>query len=199
MVQTATVVRRSLLIFIVLVTPCLGLPAAADDTPTPRELEQDVERFSALIKQEGPSSRNLNALGFAYYQLNRLPEAVDAFSRAISLDPSAAVTYNNLGATYLRRSEYTKAEEAFRTALKLDPANVKAAYNLSAALYRQKRYIDAYRAYRRAKSIDDAYVEKRMDDSGARQGVRKEVEEALQHDAKKHDTQAAARDHHGKE
>lgn len=163
-------------VLIIAVMIVAAVPVVAEKGPTPEELEQDVIRYTALIQQEGHNAKYLNALGFAYFKLNRWQEALDAFSRAAAADPAYAITQNNVGTTYLRLQEYAKAEAAFRNALALDPKYVKAAYNLSVSLYRQKRYFDAYKAYRRAKAIDAEYVKSRMKESGAKEAIAQELE-----------------------
>ncbi len=161
--------------FSILVIPLLTLPAFAAIQPTDGELEQEVARNTALLRQDGDNAKLLNDLGFAYYRLHRIPEAMAAFTKSITADPSCPTAYNNLGAAYLHLKDYARAESAFSKALALDPHFVKAAYNLSVSLYRQQKYLAAYKAYQRAKKIDADYVKKRFNDAHTKEELHEEL------------------------
>jgi tetratricopeptide (TPR) repeat protein len=162
-------------LFVITFALLLASVAIAETEPSPKELEQEVGRYTALLQHDGDNAKYLNDLGFAYFRLHRIPEALTVFLKAIASDPACAITYNNLGAVYLHLKEYAKAEEAFNKALKLDPHYTKAAYNLSVSLYRQKKFYDAYKAYQQAKKIDADYVKKRFNDSHARDKLHEEL------------------------
>ena len=172
MLKNMTMKRILILVFIVALDAAVVL---ADTEPTSLELEQNIVRYTSLLKKDGGNAKVLNALGFAYYRLHRMDEAMDAYKKAATSDPEYALTYNNLGVAYLNLKEYARAEDAFRTALKLDAHYTKAAYNLSVALFRQRKYLDAYTSYRLAKKIDAGYVKKRMSDSRARDEINEEL------------------------
>lgn len=161
--------------FVIIITVlCCSIAQAAQE-PTPEQLAQDIERNTALLRTDPDNPQYLNALGFAYYRLDRLPEALDALSRCTRADPRHAVAHNNLGTVQLRLKDYIKAEASFRRALELDPRYVKAAYNLAVSLFRQKRYKDAYQAYKAAGRIDSDYVHDRFEGSTARQQIKDEM------------------------
>lgn len=148
--------------------------ALADDQSKTHDLEQEVIRYNKLILQASKNAKYINALGFTYYKLNRIPDAISSFKKAIALDPGCTVAYNNMGAAYISVKEYVKAEEAFKIALKLDRNYVKAAYNLSVALFRQKKYHKAFTAYKEAERINAEYVKKRFRASKAAEKIKKE-------------------------
>ncbi|MDH4163169.1 MAG: tetratricopeptide repeat protein [Nitrospirota bacterium] len=160
--------------FIIIVTRCCSVAHAAQE-PSSEQLTLDVDRNTALLQKDPDNPHYLNALGFAYYKLDRLPAAIDALNRCIKTDPRHAVAHNNLGATHLRLKEYEKAEALFRKALELEPRYVKAAYNLAVSLFRQKRYKDAYQAYKAAGRIDRDYVHDRFEGSTAREQIKDEM------------------------
>jgi len=162
-------------LFVIAVLLFFSSVSIAGTEPTPRELEQEVVRYTALLLHDGGNAKYLNDLGFAYYRLHRVPEALTVFLKAVASDPACSTSYNNLGAAYLRLKEYGKAEDAFSKALAINPHFIKAAYNLSVALYRQKKYFAAYKAYQRAKEIDADYVKKRFDSSHAGEKLHEDV------------------------
>jgi len=147
----------------------------AETIPTPEELEREVASYTELLRKDGANARYLNALGFAYYRLNRINDAMDAFQRAVAADAGYAVTFNNIGAIYLSQGDFARAETAFRSTLRLDPGYVKAAYNLAVALYRQGKYFRAYSSYVTAKQLDPVYVKKRSSESRGRDELREEI------------------------
>jgi len=159
-------------VLLVLLTMTISF-AWAEGPKTVIQWEGEVARYEHLSRQDATNARHINALGFAYYKVNRLTDASAAFKKAIALDRNYPVFHNNLGTVYCSLKEYEKAEHAFRTALTLDPQYIKAAYNLSVALYRQQRYRDAYGAYQRAQKIDPEYTKKRFAASGGRRKVMK--------------------------
>lgn len=171
MLQNPAMRQIAVLIFLLL------LPAKifAESSPSPQELEQEIARYKALLKTDNNNARYLNAIGFAYYRLNRIDDAMSFYQRAAEADPGYALAFNNIGAVYMQHKEYEKAEAAFRKALSLDPNNAKAAYNLAAALYRQGRYAEAYKVYGLAKSIDASYVKKRLNGSTARSEIEEQI------------------------
>ena len=163
-------------IYIILLVICsfISTYALADDQSKTQDLEQEVIRYNKLILQDSKNAKYINALGFTYYKLNRIPDAISSFKKAIALDPGCTVAYNNMGAAYISVKEYVKAEDAFKTALKLDTNYVKAAYNLSVALFRQKKYHKALIAYKKAEKINSKYVKKRFSASKAMEKIKKE-------------------------
>ena len=171
MLKNMPMKRILILVFIVALNAAVVL---ADTEPTSLELEQDIVRYTSLLKKDGGNAKVLNALGFSYYRLHRMDEAMDAYKKAAASDPEYALTYNNLGVAYLNLKEYARAEDAFRTALKLDAQYTKAAYNLSVALFRQRKYLDATRHTGWQKERCRVR-KKRMSDSRARDEINEEL------------------------
>jgi tetratricopeptide (TPR) repeat protein len=160
-------------IIALLITLCVS--ASAGTEPTVEQLRQEVTYYTALLKQDGGSTRSLNALGFAYHRLQQLDEALDAYTRASAADPAYPLPLNNIGAIRLARCDYPGAEQMFRMALIRDPKYAKAAYNLAVALYHQGKYLEAYREYRNAKKLDPSYVAKRMNEQRSREKLDREI------------------------
>ena len=142
------------------------------------DFERDVLYYKKIVYQEGINAQRINALGFAYYKIHRIPDALNAFIKASALDPSYTPSINNAGIIYLHIKDYIKAEDAFRAALRLDPHYVKAAFNLSATLFRQKKYYDALKFLQLAKNIDESYVINRLSDLR----VKRKIEQQLNMD-----------------
>ena len=64
-----------------------------------------------------------NALGFAYFNMERFQPAVSEYKAAVELQPGYVTAWNNLGDAYERLKEYEPALNAYREALTYDPDN----------------------------------------------------------------------------
>lgn len=64
-----------------------------------------------------------NALGYAYFNMERLEAAVDEYKAAVELQPGYVTAWNNLGDAYEKRKMYRPALEAYQEALSYAPDN----------------------------------------------------------------------------
>jgi predicted CXXCH cytochrome family protein len=82
-------------------------------------------------------------LGFAYLQLNKLPEAQQASELAISANPEHAEAFNLRGLVALKSGDNTSAERDFREAIRWQPNLVEAQYNLGLLLFSNRSLPEA--------------------------------------------------------
>jgi tetratricopeptide (TPR) repeat protein len=64
-----------------------------------------------------------NALGYAYFNMERVDEAVAEYKAAVGLQPGYVTAWNNLGDAYERLKQYGPALDAYREALSYAPDN----------------------------------------------------------------------------
>lgn len=64
-----------------------------------------------------------NALGYAYFNMERVDDAVAEYQAAVALQPGYVTAWNNLGDAYERLKQYKPALDAYREALSYAPDN----------------------------------------------------------------------------
>ena len=64
-----------------------------------------------------------NALGFAFFNMDKLQPAIGEYCKAVELQPGYVTAWNNLGDAYEKGNELRKALEAYETALRYAPQN----------------------------------------------------------------------------
>jgi len=64
-----------------------------------------------------------NALGFAFFSLQRYKEAIEEYKRAVELSPGYTVAWNNLGDAHEARKDWDAALQAYQASLAVDPNN----------------------------------------------------------------------------
>ena len=64
-----------------------------------------------------------NALGFAYFNMDKSDLAVTEYRRAVQLQPGYVTAWNNLGNAYEKASKTKDAYEAYKEALSYAPTN----------------------------------------------------------------------------
>ncbi len=73
----------------------------------------------ALTNRPTPDWRNFSALGSAYDQQSKYPEARDAYKKALTLQPNQISVLNNLGMSYALEGNLKQSETTLRTAIAL--------------------------------------------------------------------------------
>ncbi len=92
-----------------------------------------------------PYLDTLHALGVAYMETGRQPEALQCFIRRVQLNPEEALHYCSLGWAYLHLGDFQKALQAYTEACNKSPGLIPALSGKADALYRLARYDDAYK------------------------------------------------------
>lgn len=67
-----------------------------------------------------------NALGFAYFNMEKSDLAVTEYKKAVQLQPGYVTAWNNLGNAYEKASKTKDAYDAYREALSYAPTNATA-------------------------------------------------------------------------
>ena len=64
-----------------------------------------------------------NALGYSYFNMDRLEAAVAEYKQAVALQPGYVTAWNNLGDVYEKLKQYGPALDAYREVLSYAPDN----------------------------------------------------------------------------
>ena len=64
-----------------------------------------------------------NALGFAYFNMEKNDLAVENYEKAVELQPGYVVAWNNLGDALERKKNWNAALKAYEEALSYSPSN----------------------------------------------------------------------------
>jgi tetratricopeptide (TPR) repeat protein len=115
-----------------------------------KNLLADVAGQEKRIADQPGDYQTRNALGVAYVQLGRVPDAVDQFRQAVQLAPGHATAPYNLGVIALGERRTADAIPLFERALAARPDYVEAHNNLGIALELSGRPADAMAHYQAA-------------------------------------------------
>jgi tetratricopeptide (TPR) repeat protein/mono/diheme cytochrome c family protein len=135
------------------------LPAQATDLP---RLRADAARKNLLADVAGEEKRIVdvpgdyetrNALGVAYVQLGRVPDALSQFEQALRLAPGHAVSNYNVGVIAMGQQRPGDAITWFERALAAQPDYVEARNNLGIALELTGRPVEAMAHYQAALAV----------------------------------------------
>jgi arylsulfatase A-like enzyme/Flp pilus assembly protein TadD len=114
--------------------------------------EEAARLLSPFTESEQPDT--LNALGVAFADSGRAPEAARIFNRAIALDPENVEAYGNLGIVRLRSGDATGARDFFRKALDIDPRYPRAWNGLGVTLAQLGDERGAIECWEKAVALD---------------------------------------------
>ena len=98
-----------------------------------------------------------NALGVAYVQLARVPEALEQFRTALTLNPDHAQAAYNVGVIAMGEKRFSDAIEYFERALVARPAYAEAHNNLGVVLEATGRGEDAEAQFRAALAVEPSH------------------------------------------
>jgi tetratricopeptide (TPR) repeat protein len=104
----------------------------------------------------GPTDfSGFDAMGDAFYYLQRYTESVSAEKEAIRLSNGKySYTHFRLGSAYFELEQWKSAQDSFEQAWQEDQRNDIAAYNVAASLSRQGYYSDAAQWYRKVLRVN---------------------------------------------
>jgi predicted O-linked N-acetylglucosamine transferase (SPINDLY family) len=122
-------------------------------------LQEAVQRYSALIEQRPDFAEGYYKRGNAYNGLGCLPDALVDYDQAIALDTGYANAYCNRGTVLERLKRWDGALASYDRGLALNPNDAFAHYNRAGILRELKRFDEAIASYDRAIALNDAYVQ----------------------------------------
>jgi len=115
-----------------------------------------ADRAIALLDGlAGDDIEALNALGIAYGQADRTPDAVRTFRRVLELDSSNGLAWQNIGTLELRAGDPQRAESSLRRALSIDDTLPGAYTTLGVVLSNTGRKPEAIAMWERAVALDE--------------------------------------------
>jgi cytochrome c-type biogenesis protein CcmH len=109
-------------------------PAAGGPTGAAADLAKAVTQLEAKMAANPGDAKGWRMLGWAYYQLQRYPDAVTAYRRATAAEPGNAEGWSALGEAIALAGKgdvSAEASAAFRKAVAIDPADARARYFLA--------------------------------------------------------------------
>jgi cytochrome c-type biogenesis protein CcmH len=109
-------------------------PPAASAMAAAGDLDSAVAKLEARLKTNPNDAASWRMLGWAYYQMQRFPDAVTAYRRATAADPANAEGWSALGeaiALVGAGNIPREAAAAFRKAITIDPKDARARYFLA--------------------------------------------------------------------
>jgi tetratricopeptide (TPR) repeat protein len=115
-----------------------------------RRYDAAIDALEQAIGIDPQAAYSYNALGIAYLEAARLPEAARAFRDAIRLAPGWIYPMHNLALTYTQGGAWDAAIRQYRAAIALQPEYGTLHHNLAAVYHQIGRYNDAEAEYRQA-------------------------------------------------
>jgi tetratricopeptide (TPR) repeat protein len=126
---------------------------------TGRELEPQLARIQAEIRQAGENPRLLNSLGLAYARFGVLDKAQQALTRAVAREEYVPALLN-LGNIALLQQKFKEAAPLFSRALKKSPGSALALLGLARVSHELEEYGRVRELYAELKSRDPAMAER---------------------------------------
>ena len=83
------------------------------------DTEQALARYEAAIEKYADFAAAHRAMGYLYFQMNRMDDAIHAYERAIEIKPDYAEAHTGLGMLYSSTGQGAKAAEHMRRAQEL--------------------------------------------------------------------------------
>ncbi len=123
-----------------------------------QEEEEHLQQLLKKVKYQ-PSKDNFNALGNAYFDVQRYDEAIDAYQKALEIDGSDPSILSNVGNALYYLDAYDNAAQYLRQAIALDPTDATAWAYLGNALYALEQGRAAMGCYRRALDLETENLE----------------------------------------
>ncbi len=120
------------------------------------EENEEEEHLQLLLKKVKyqPSKDNYNALGNAYFDVQRYDEAIESYQKALEIDGSDPSILTNTGNCFYYLDAYDNAAQYLRQAIALDPTDATAWAYLGNALYALEQGRAAMGCYRRALELE---------------------------------------------
>eukprot|EP01025_Chloroclados_australasicus_P048843 TRINITY_DN5543_c0_g3_i1.p2 TRINITY_DN5543_c0_g3~~TRINITY_DN5543_c0_g3_i1.p2 ORF type:complete len:255 (+),score=28.65 TRINITY_DN5543_c0_g3_i1:94-858(+) len=88
------------------------------------QASKNLEKAKSMWDGEEQELAQLhNALGFAYFSLERYEEAINEYEKGVELQPGYTICLNNLGDAYETTQQLEKAVEAYEAVLRISPDN----------------------------------------------------------------------------
>jgi len=91
--------------------------------------EEAIQPLEYGLRKNTAVPHGLNALGYAYANLQRLQEAQDAFAKGLEYDPENALIWNNLAVVWMAAGVFQQAAQGLEKALTLEPNNPSIIHN----------------------------------------------------------------------
>jgi len=114
--------------------------------------------YERTLRYAPESTKMLNNLGIAYFDMGRKEQGIALFNKAIKIDPADAYAYINLGYAYQQINKNKEAIILFEKAIELNPDNVTAYNHLGNVYSSINMYKEAVASYQKAIEIDPNFI-----------------------------------------
>lgn len=114
---------------------------SADEAPTPRttgqpqsglpSVDEMIQRVQGKLQRTPDDAEGWRMLGWAYFNVERFPDAANAYARAIELRPGSAEYHSARGEALVRQADGSVTAEArkdFDEAVRIDPKDARARF-----------------------------------------------------------------------
>jgi len=112
--------------------------------------DRAITQLQAIVRQQPNLAQAHYALGHAYFNQEKLPEAETEFKRTLELQPQQSGARFDLGLVYLSEKRFEDARTAFSQILAQDPNSADAHYGMGMALAGEENYQAAVEEYKTA-------------------------------------------------
>ena len=123
------------------------------------QLQEALDKISALTKNFPKDSLLHNIMGACYAGLGQLASAIDCYDRAILINPNYSKAHYNLGSAYHELRQYNDSVKSYKISLIIDPDYAEAHNNLGNVLRESGELDEAVISYEKALTLKPDYVE----------------------------------------
>ena len=123
--------------------------------PEPSPKEKTIGELQREVRKNPKSAKAHYALGEAYSESQRYPEAITEFLAVIRLDPKSAHARLQLGHAYAHNNSLDEAIVALKQASDLDPNLSEPLHALGLIYTKQEKFEEAITAFKKSLSRED--------------------------------------------
>lgn len=138
-------------------------PAAADGEHRHLETSEALKTLEAAVQANPQDAMSLIALGNAYYDEGKWPQATDTYARALAVEPKNVDVRTDMGTALYYQGKAQEAIDAYHLALKEKPDHLNAHMNLGIVYRSTGNSVDAKAHWTKAMSLaQDPEVQKQL-------------------------------------
>lgn len=121
-----------------------------------KRLQNKLQEAKDYVKQVPYHPISWTALGSAYKDLKKYPEAINNYKKALSIDSDYIDARQNLISIYNEQGDTISAINEYKKLIEIDPSNISYSYNLAIIYYKNKQIIEAKNIVLKLISINPA-------------------------------------------
>lgn len=138
-------------------------PVAADGTHRHLEASEALKALEAAVQANPKDAMSLIALGNAYYDEGKWPQASETYARALAVEPNNPDVRTDMGTALFYQGKTKEAIDAYHLALRAKPDHLNAHMNIGIVYRSTGNATDAKAHWTKAKTlVQDPEVEKQL-------------------------------------